>query len=67
LRFFTRVGRECQVSEASRAQVLYRRLHQLRVNEFYKKGCQEKTSASAGGEILSRDPAHYTWRFSGGV
>jgi hypothetical protein len=28
------------------------------VNEFYKKGCQEKSSASTGGEILSRDPAH---------
>jgi len=28
------------------------------VNEFYKKGCQEKSSASTGVEILSRDPAH---------
>jgi hypothetical protein len=28
------------------------------VNEFYKKGCQEKSSTSTGGEILSRDPAH---------
>jgi hypothetical protein len=28
------------------------------VNEFYKKGCQEKTSASTGVEMFSRDPAH---------
>ena len=28
------------------------------VNEFYKKGCQEKTPPAAGGEIFSRDPAH---------
>ena len=28
------------------------------VNEFYKKGCQEKSSASTGVEIISRDPAH---------
>ena len=32
---------------------------EIRVNEFYKKGCQGKSSASTGGEkILSRDPAH---------
>src|SRR6266567_5193573 len=30
----------------------------LTVNEFYKKGCQEKTPPAAGGEIFSRDPAH---------
>jgi len=24
-----------------------------KVNEFYQKGCQEKTSASAGGEMFS--------------
>src|SRR5579859_1945599 len=29
------------------------------VNEFYQKGCQEKTSASTGGERFSRDPAHW--------
>jgi hypothetical protein len=29
-----------------------------RANEFYKKGCQEKSSASTGVEILSRHPAH---------
>jgi hypothetical protein len=28
-------------------------------NEFYQKGCQEKTSASTGGEMFSRDPAHW--------
>jgi hypothetical protein len=28
------------------------------VNEFYQKGCQEKSSASTGVEMLSRDPAH---------
>ena len=29
------------------------------VNEFYKRGCQEKISASTGAEkIVSRDPAH---------
>ena len=28
------------------------------VNEFYKKGCQEKNSGATGLEILSRDPAH---------
>jgi hypothetical protein len=28
------------------------------VNEFYQKGCQEKSSASTGGEMFSRDPAH---------
>jgi hypothetical protein len=27
-------------------------------NEFYQKGCQEKSSASTGGEMFSRDPAH---------
>jgi hypothetical protein len=30
-----------------------------RVNEFYQKGCQEKSSASTGGEMFSRDPAHW--------
>jgi hypothetical protein len=29
-----------------------------RVNEFYQKGCQEKSSASTGVEVFSRDPAH---------
>ena len=29
------------------------------VNEFYQKGCQEKTSASTGGEMFSRSPAHW--------
>jgi len=29
------------------------------VNEFYQKGCQEKSSASTGGEMFSRDPAHW--------
>ena len=28
------------------------------VNEFYKKGCQEKTPPRPEGEIFSRDPAH---------
>jgi hypothetical protein len=28
------------------------------VNEFYKEGCQEKTSPIAGGEMFSRCPAH---------
>src|SRR2546428_2018140 len=28
------------------------------INEFYKKGCQEKTSASTGARLFSRDPAH---------
>jgi hypothetical protein len=28
-------------------------------NEFYQKGCQEKSSASTGGEMFSRDPAHW--------
>src|SRR5262250_2837438 len=28
------------------------------VNEFYKKGCQGKSSASTGVEMFSRDPAH---------
>jgi len=31
----------------------------LDVNEFYQKGCQEKSSASTGGEMFSRDPAHW--------
>jgi hypothetical protein len=31
---------------------------QLKLNEFYQKGCQEKTSASTGGEMFSQDPAH---------
>jgi hypothetical protein len=30
----------------------------MTVNEFYKKECQEKSSASTGVEILSRHPAH---------
>jgi len=30
-----------------------------RVSEFYQKGCQEKSSASTGGEMFSRDPAHW--------
>jgi hypothetical protein len=29
------------------------------LNEFYQKGCQEKSSASTGGEMFSRDPAHW--------
>jgi hypothetical protein len=29
------------------------------VGEFYQKGCQEKSSASTGGEMFSRDPAHW--------
>jgi hypothetical protein len=29
------------------------------VNEFYQKGCQEKSSASTGGEMFFRDPAHW--------
>jgi hypothetical protein len=29
------------------------------VNEFYQKECQEKTSASTGGEMFSRRPAHW--------
>src|SRR5215468_943286 len=29
------------------------------VNEFYQKGCQEKSSASTGVEVVSRDPAHF--------
>ena len=29
------------------------------VNEFYQKGCQEKSSASTGDEMFSRDPAHW--------
>ena len=29
------------------------------VNEFYQKGCQEESSASTGGEMFSRDPAHW--------
>jgi len=28
-----------------------------KINEFYQKGCQEKTSASTGDEMFSRDPA----------
>jgi hypothetical protein len=28
------------------------------INEFYQKGCQEKSSASTGDEMFSRDPAH---------
>ena len=28
------------------------------LDEFYKKECQEKNSASTGAEIFSRDPAH---------
>ena len=32
--------------------------HKPRVNEFYQKGCQEESSASTGGEMFSRDPAH---------
>src|SRR5437773_12418317 len=28
------------------------------INEFYKKGCQEKTSASTGARLFSRDPDH---------
>ena len=28
-------------------------------DEFYQKGCQEKSSASTGGEKFSRDPAHW--------
>jgi len=31
----------------------------LIVDEFYQKGCQEKSSASTGGEMFSRDPAHW--------
>jgi hypothetical protein len=35
-----------------------------RVNEFYKKECQEKNSPSTGGreDFGSRDPAHFTVR-----
>ena len=29
-----------------------------RLNEFYQKGCQEKSCASTGVEMFSRDPAH---------
>ena len=29
------------------------------LNELYQKGCQEKSSASTGGEMFSRDPAHW--------
>ena len=36
---------------------------QSRVNEFYKKGCQEKTSASTGGrEHLCLDIQLTVWR-----
>ena len=28
------------------------------LNEFYTKGCQEKTSPRPEGEFFSRDPAH---------
>jgi hypothetical protein len=28
------------------------------ISEFYQKGCQEKSSASTGDEMFSRDPAH---------
>jgi hypothetical protein len=38
--------------------VVNRRVPQNPVNEFYQKGCQEKSSASTGGEMFSRDPAH---------
>jgi hypothetical protein len=31
----------------------------ITINEFYQKGCQEKTSASTGGEMFSRSPAHW--------
>ena len=31
----------------------------LGVNEFYQKGCQEKSSATTGDEMFSRDPAHW--------
>jgi hypothetical protein len=35
------------------------------VNEFYKKGCQEKTSASTGGEISFSRSSPLKFRFSG--
>ena len=36
-----------------------------RANEFYQKGCQEKTSASTGGEMFSRGPAHWNYAWLG--
>ena len=36
-----------------------------RVNEFYKKGCQEKSSASTGGEICFSRSSPLKLRFSG--
>src|ERR1700687_2575206 len=35
------------------------------VNEFYKKGCQEKSSASTGGEICFSRSSPLKLRFSG--
>jgi hypothetical protein len=35
------------------------------VNEFYKKGCQEKSSASTGGEISFSRSSPLKFRFSG--
>jgi hypothetical protein len=35
------------------------------INEFYKKGCQEKTSASTGGEISFSRSSPLKFRFSG--
>jgi len=42
------VAKECRVAQ----------IPPKPVNEFYQKGCQEKSSASTGGEMFSRDPAH---------
>src|SRR5215469_15978805 len=48
-----RVPRRCscdRVVATKRAQFAF-----SRINEFYKKGCQEKTPASAGVEVLFLD------------
>jgi hypothetical protein len=51
------VSHATQCASAARARASYRGVDPP-VNEFYKKECQEKSSAATGAEILSRDPAH---------
>src|SRR6266849_8582517 len=50
---------------------MIRRFHQqIRVNDFYKKGCQEKNSASTGGRDFSLEiqptVVSQPWRSIGG-
>ncbi len=47
----------CESTTGGGKQNLIVRGATTRVNDFYKKGCQEKSPPSTGFELLSRDPA----------